>query len=114
MEAEIQENRKHPRYKTAYEVSCAAREFDGATKGYLADVSARGAAIKSGLSLKPGTEICLCIRPDNDQPPIFIDVARVCWVGGGIFGAEFVSIGRNHEKNKLHQFVETIAGLGLP
>jgi hypothetical protein len=95
MQGELRENRRHPRYKAKFEVSCASREFEGATKGHLADVSLSGAAINSSLAVNLGAEICICIRTEKDGTFIFIDLARVCWVGVETFGAEFISIGRH-------------------
>jgi hypothetical protein len=81
------EHRKHQRYLVRFK---SIFSTDGAhlEEGLVLDLSLGGCRLMSAIHVSSGIPIEIHIRPDQ-QSPIYVPSAVVCWTGDSVFGLEF-------------------------
>ncbi|NOS77769.1 MAG: PilZ domain-containing protein [Nitrospira sp.] len=61
-------------------------------EGMVCDFSPGGCRIRSFTPPLPGSDVELCIYPDDSSGGLVIQLAKVCWVRDYEFGVAFVAI----------------------
>lgn len=60
------------------------------TGGTVLNLSEGGCAVEGGERVRPSERLGLRLVLTEDEPPLFVDEARVCWTAEGRFGVEFL------------------------
>ena len=82
------ENRNHPRFPVAFTIAFSGDQATG--KGEVINISTRGCAVESEVSVKTGAYLRLRIFLPGEEPPVGIDLGVVRWSIGYAFGMEFI------------------------
>lgn len=90
------EQRRERRVHVQYPVSFEGNQ--GVGKGKLFNLSIRGCAVESGVSVQVGTTVTLRVYVPSHKEPIQISRAGVTWSAGQDFGLEFTDLDPKEEE----------------
>jgi len=99
------EQRKDPRFPIHWRMVFSGALVAG--EGTVTNLSVRGCAVESHLSVPRGTELELCALIPDDDCPWAPEKAVVRWSFLRKFGLEFTRI-RPEEQERLRRFVSTL------
>jgi len=108
MEDHMIECREHPRIPVDMQIFFSSTNKTDIREGTMFDLSARGCAVTSMSSVKPGSAVRILIRATDLGSPITIESAAVRWSEGGEFGVEFLGLSEIDQR-RLHRLLQLTA-----
>ena len=84
--------RQHQRFRAQFRTCFTTDQGIVVGEGMVCDFSPGGCRIRSFTLPLPGSDVELCIYPDNVHAGLAIQLAKVCWARDGEFGVAFVAI----------------------
>jgi len=84
--------RQHQRFRAQFRTGFTTDQGVIVGEGMVCDFSPGGCRIRSFTPPPPGSDVELCIYPDDASGGLVIQVAKVCWVRDHEFGVAFVAI----------------------
>lgn len=80
--------------------------------GTMLNLSEGGGAVECGRSASPDERLALHLVIYEDEPPLFIEEARVCWATEERFGVEFLAMSPEG-RDRLHEFLRLRLEAGI-
>ncbi|MEQ1794671.1 MAG: PilZ domain-containing protein [Nitrospira sp.] len=107
------QTRSTDRFPVTYPVIFGGAPFVG--EGALTDLSASGCAIACDRTVLSGSYIRLNVLLPDHSPSLAIDLGKVRWVRGQVFGVEFIRL-PTIARQQLDQVIWTrfVRSLGRP
>lgn len=84
--------RQHQRFRAQFRTCFTTDQGIIVGEGLVRDFSPGGCRIRSFTPPLPGSDVELCIYPDDTSGGLVIQLAKVCWVRDYEFGVAFVAI----------------------
>ncbi|MDP3090786.1 MAG: PilZ domain-containing protein [Nitrospira sp.] len=84
--------RQHQRFRAQFRTCFTTDQGIVVGEGMIRNFSPGGCRIRSFASPPPGSEVELCIYPDDTSGGLAIQLATVCWARDCEFGVAFVAI----------------------
>ena len=84
------QTRSTDRFPVTYPVVFGGAPFVG--EGTLMDLSASGCAIACDLTVLSGSYVRLNVLMPDQSPSLAIELGRIRWVKGYVFGVEFIRL----------------------
>lgn len=111
--ADTHQARSTDRFPITYPVVFGGAPFVG--EGVLTDLSASGCAISSARTVLSGSYVRINVLMPDQSPSLAIDLAKIRWVRGYVFGVEFIRLPRRAHQ-QLDQVIWTrfLRSLGRP
>lgn len=111
--AHTHQARSTDRFPVTYPVIFGGAPFVG--EGSLTDLSASGCAIACDRTVLSGSYIRLNVLMPDHSPSLAIDLGKIRWVRGQVFGVEFIRL-PTIARQQLDQVIWTrfVRSLGRP
>lgn len=84
--------RQHQRFRAQFRTCFTTDQGIVVGEGVVRDFSPGGCRIRSFTPPLPGSDVELCIYPDDTSGGLAIQLAKVCWARDHEFGVAFVAI----------------------
>lgn len=111
--AHVLRTRSTDRFPVTYPVVFGGAPFVG--EGVLTDLSTSGCAISCDRTVLSGSYVRLHVLMPNQSPSLSIELGKIRWVRGSVFGVEFIRLPRRAHQ-QLDQVIWTrfLRSLGRP
>ncbi len=105
------ELRHHPRYRARFRSFFSSPRYWQAGEGELRDLSVRGCRISCPTPLSQGMklELCICLIDHDQEWPLVIERAQVCWADPNEFGVEFLKLS-DDAPDRIRRCIRTLEG----
>jgi len=111
--AHVLQTRSTDRFPVTYPVVFGGAPFVG--EGMLTDLSASGCAISCDHTVLSGSYVRLNVLMPDQSPSLAIDLAKIRWVRGYVFGVEFIRLPiRAHQQLDQAIWTRFLRSLGRP
>lgn len=83
-----------------------------ASGGTLRNLCEGGCAVEADRRVAPDERVALHLVIDEDEPPLFVDAAQVCWTAEGRFGLKFLAMSPG-ARDRLQAFLSARLEAGI-